>query len=356
MPEKAPRRNRPAVKRIQGSIDQHQQIDQCANTDSDYRKPPLPIGAIWQTHPHSGSILLVATALASAHNRNIQIPVPNSRHQTTTTGVKIVTGFPRSLTVIRCLGLITGLLMLPLSHADLADVIDSVRPSIVGVGTSYPVRQPIGDEQPHQLLGTGFAVGDGSFIATNHHVLPEQLDRENRQILAVFVGRGREARMRPAEVIATDPEHDLALLQIQGDPLPALRLGDADSVREGEMMVFTGFPIGAVLGLYPVSHRGIVSSITPAARPADNAAQLSPAQLRRLRYPFNVFQLDAIAYPGNSGSPVYRESDGAVIGVLNSVFIKESREAVLERPSGISYAIPVNWLKALLEELQDSGG
>lgn len=281
-----------------------------------------------------------------------------ARCQTVTTWIRIVTQFPRRLIVIRLFSFVTGLLllpMLPLAHADLADVIDTVRPSIVGIGTIYPVRQPIGDARPNQLLGTGFAVGDGSIIATNYHVLPEQLDDDNHQILAAFIGRGRDARTRPAEVIATDHEHDIALLRIQGDPLPALALGDADSVREGEMMVFTGFPIGAVLGLFPVTHRGIVSSITPAARPADNASDLSPAQVRRLRYPFNVFQLDAIAYPGNSGSPVYRESNGEVIGVLNSVFIKESREAALERPSGISYAIPVTWLKTMLDDVADSG-
>lgn len=204
-------------------------------------------------------------------------------------------------------------------------------------------------------MGTGFVVGDGRTIATNYHVVPKTLDLENRQTLAVFVGRGRDARTRLAEVIAEDQEHDLALLRMQGDPLPALTLGDADGVREGEMMAFTGFPIGAVLGLFPVTHRGIVSSITPVARAADNAGGLSAAQLRRMRNPFNVFQLDAIAYPGNSGSPVYRESSGDVIGVLNSVFIKESREAILERPSGISYAIPVDWLKALLDSVDGTG-
>lgn len=260
--------------------------------------------------------------------------------------------------VIRFVGFLAGMLLLPLllslapppAHADLPDIIDRVRPSIVGVGTVYPARQPIGGTRPNQMLGTGFVVGDGTIVATNFHVLPEQLDSDNHQIMAVFVDRGSEAQVRPAEVIAEDREHDLALLRIQGDPLPALALGDADSVREGEMMVFTGFPIGAVLGLYPVTHRGIISSITPVVRPVDNAAQLSPTQLRRMRTPFDVFQLDAIAYPGNSGSPVYRQSNGEVIGVLNSVFVKESRETALERPSGISYAIPVNWLKALLSD------
>ena len=262
-----------------------------------------------------------------------------------------------ALNGIQLLGCIVGVFcLLPLyAYADLPDIIDSIRPSIVGVGTTYPTRQPIGNEQRAQLLGTGFVVGDGSLIATNHHVLPELLDHENRQSLAVFAGRGRDARTRLAEVVAEDQEHDLALLRIQGDPLPALTPGNADSVREGEMMAFTGFPIGTVLGLFPVTHRGIVSSITPVARTADNAADLTPTQLRRMRNPFDVFQLDAIAYPGNSGSPVYRQSDGELIGVLNSVFIKESREAILERPSGISYAIPISWLERLLEGIADSG-
>jgi serine protease Do len=242
---------------------------------------------------------------------------------------------------------------LPATHADLPDVIDSIRPSIVGVGTTYPARQPIGNARRDQLLGTGFAVGDGSLAVTNYHVLPESLADENRQALAVFVGRGRNAGTRLAEVVAEDQEHDLALLRIQGDPLPALTLGNANSVREGEMMVFTGFPIGAVLGLFPVTHRGIVSSITPVARTADNAADLTPAQLRRMRNTFDVFQLDAIAYPGNSGSPVYRQSNGEVIGVLNSVFVKESREAVLAQPFGISFAIPITWLERLLERISD---
>jgi S1-C subfamily serine protease len=235
--------------------------------------------------------------------------------------------------------------------ATLPDVIDRVRPAVVGVGTAYPPRQPIGGERPNQLRGTGFAVGDGRLVVTNSHVLPELLDYENRQVLAVFAGRGRDARVREARVVARDPAHDLALLRIEGEPLATLRLGDDSAVREGEEVAFTGFPIGAVLGLFPVTHRGIVSAITPMARVADSARDLSPAQLRARREPFNVFQLDAVAYPGNSGSPVYLAATGEVIGVVNSVFVKESREALLERPSGISYAIPVRYLQVLLDSL-----
>jgi S1-C subfamily serine protease len=186
-------------------------------------------------------------------------------------------------------------------------------------------------------------------VVTNAHVVPDKLDTDNNQTLAVFSGRGAKARAHTATVVATDKEHDLALLAIQGEPLPALALGDSGSVREGQEVAFTGFPIGMVLGLYPVTHRGIVAAITPIARPGENSRSLNAAQIAHLRKSgFDAFQLDAIAYPGNSGSPVFEPATGRVIGVLNSVFVKESKESVLEKPSGISYAIPVNYVKPLL--------
>ncbi len=233
--------------------------------------------------------------------------------------------------------------------ASLPDVIDGIRPAVVGVGTAYPPRQPVRGQSPNRLIGTGFVVADGRTIVTNRHVIPDQLDRDNNQILAIFVGRGGQAMVHPATVVAEDPVHDLALLRITSGPLPVVRLGDSDSVREGASIAFTGYPIGAVLGLYPATHTGIVASITPVSHTAESSNQLSAAQVRRMRNPYDVFQLDATAYPGNSGSPVFDPATGRVIGVVNSVFVKESREAVLERPSGITYAIPARHVKALLD-------
>jgi S1-C subfamily serine protease len=60
-----------------------------------------------------------------------------------------------------------------------------------------------------------------------------------------------------------------------------------------------------------------------------------------------IYQLDITAYPGNSGSPLYDAQSGEVVGILNKVFVKESKETVLEKPSGISYAIPVKYLLEL---------
>jgi len=232
---------------------------------------------------------------------------------------------------------------LPCSWADLPQTIIKIKPSIVGVGTVLPTRQP-----PGRLMGTGFAVGSGQFIVTNAHVIPERLEEEKNEFLAVFVGIGREAETRSAKLVQTDEIHDLALLKVSGKKLPAMTLGRTDEALEGKLYAFSGFPIGAVLGLYPVTHRGIVSAISPVAIPVDTSKTLDVQMIRRLRNPYNVLQLDATAYPGNSGSPLYEIDSGRVIGVINKVFIKETKEKVLEKPSGISYAIPVDFVRELL--------
>lgn len=127
-----------------------------------------------------------------------------------------------------------------------------------------------------------------------------------------------------------------------------MKVGISDKVREGEEYAFSGFPIGMVLGLYPVTHRGIVSAITPIIIPSTSSDRLSAKQIKRMRNPYTVFQLDAIAYPGNSGSPLYDTASGRVVGVINSVFVKESKETMLSSPSGISYAIPAEHVVRLL--------
>ena len=114
----------------------------------------------------------------------------------------------------------------------------------------------------------------------------------------------------------------------------------------------TGYPIGAVLGLYPVTHRGIVSALTAIAIPSVRQQQLDPQTVKRLRKSFKVFQLDATAYPGHSGSPLYDPESGAVYGIVSSVFVKESRENLLSDPSGITYAVTINFARALLKRIK----
>ena len=230
---------------------------------------------------------------------------------------------------------------------ELADVIDGLRPSIVGIGT---VRSIPGSKKPAiRFRGTGFVTGNGRQVITNNHVLPENLDRETKESLAIFVGRVKGGKVMAVKVLRKDRDHDLALLEIVSGSLPAMRLADSAFLREGSDIAFTGFPIGVVLGLFPVTHKGIISAITPIAIPSVSSRTITAAQMKRLRAPFDVYQLDATAYPGNSGSPVYKRNTGEVIGVINSVFVKGAKETALEKPSGISYAIPVRYVHDLLK-------
>jgi S1-C subfamily serine protease len=232
---------------------------------------------------------------------------------------------------------------------ELPKLIDEIRGSIVGIGSAIPARPESSVKPIVKFSGTGFVVGNGRQVITNNHVIPTNMDVGKDEGLAIFTGRGKAAKVRRALVVRRDQAHDLALLSIQGTPLPVMTLWDESVVREGTAVAFTGFPIGVVLGLYPVTHQGIISAVTPIVIPAISSRALTARQLKTMRDPFEVYQLDAIAYPGNSGSPVYGLDTGAVIGVLNSVFVKETKETVLERPSGIAYAIPVKYVRKLLD-------
>jgi S1-C subfamily serine protease len=112
-----------------------------------------------------------------------------------------------------------------------------------------------------------------------------------------------------------------------------------------------GFPIGGALGFSPVTHRGMVSSIAAVALPSPSARQLNQQAIRSLRGDgrFDIFQLDGTAYPGNSGGPLFDPETGDVLGVINMVFIKGTRESALTNPSGITYAIPSAHILQLLQ-------
>lgn len=230
---------------------------------------------------------------------------------------------------------------------ELSATVEKIKPSIVGIGSVQLTRSP-----SSILFGTGFVVGDGTYVITNAHVSSKPLNIKKHEFLVAFIGSGANPERRKVHKVAEDKEHDLALLKISGSPLPALKLGNASFVKEGELYAFTGFPIGAVLGLYPATHRGIISSITPIVTPANTSRKLTAKQIRRLRTPYDVYQLDATAYPGNSGSPLYDPETGRVIGVLNMVFVKSTKESSLSNPSGISYAIPARYVRALLESIE----
>jgi S1-C subfamily serine protease len=237
------------------------------------------------------------------------------------------------------------------ASAQHAPTILQIKPSIVAIGTFQSTRVP-----QFRFAGTGFAVGDGTLAATNAHVIPATLDggADAEVLVAVLPGAtASRIAMRKLTRAAVDADHDLALLRIEGPALPPMKVRDSASVAEGDALLFTGFPIGSVIGLFPATHRAMVAAIAPIALPSSSGRQLDPKVIRRLRdSAFPIFQLDATAFPGNSGSPLYDPATGEVVGVLNMVFVKGTKESVLSQPSGISYAMPSRYLLELLTKVR----
>lgn len=207
-----------------------------------------------------------------------------------------------------------------------------------------PTRSPRAD-----LHGSGFVVANGTYVITNHHVVEKALDLSRKQRRVIFVGSGNRPKTIDAEIIEVDARHDLALLKIS-EQLKPLTLADKTFIADGTDVFFIGFPIGSVLGLYPATHRGVIAATTPIIIPSRNARQLDINTIRRLRDPYFIYQMDATAYPGNSGSAVFDSEKGSVVGVINKVFVKKTKESVLSDPSGITYSIPVKYVYELLDK------
>jgi len=229
--------------------------------------------------------------------------------------------------------------------AELPDTLPRIKPAVVAIGTLARTRSPA-----FRFLAPGFAVGDGTLIATNAHVVRRKLDEARLETLAVALtdAAGR-TQLRPARELAADPAHDVALLRIPGPPIAALPLRQADDVREGETYAFTGFPLGSVMGLHAATHRALIAAIVPAVIPRGAARELDADAIRQLeadRTP--VFQLDASASPGSSGSPLWDPVRGDVVGLINMVVVKRTRAGPSPEPTGFSFAVPVRYLRELL--------
>ncbi|NOZ42979.1 MAG: trypsin-like peptidase domain-containing protein [Alphaproteobacteria bacterium] len=249
--------------------------------------------------------------------------------------------------IILCVWAILALNIVP-GYADetgmtLPEVILKITPSVVAIATEEPLRSP-----RILMRGTGFVVYDGLHIITNAHVLPRPVDMKYNEKIVVMIGRGQNPDLRYARIVRIDRQHDLALLKVGGHKIPKFTLGSGGLIAEGTDIAVTGFPIGSVLGLYPVTNKGIISAITPIVIPQLTAHYLNPKVISQTRY--DVYQLDLTAFPGNSGSPMYNATTGRVEGILNSVAVRGTKENALTNPSGISFAIPVIYLRNLLRD------
>ena len=170
-------------------------------------------------------------------------------------------------------------------------------------------------------LGSGVLVSANGYILTNSHVVEAGSD------IQVSLNDGSTHK---ATLIGSDPESDIAVLQIKADKLPAITFGQMDNLRVGDVVLAIGNPFG----VGQTVTMGIVSA------------------LGRSHLGINTFenfiQTDAAINPGNSGGALV-DSDGHLVGINTAIYSQTGGS------HGIGFAIPVSSAKNIMEQIIQNG-
>lgn len=226
-----------------------------------------------------------------------------------------------------------------------SEVVAAVKPSVVNVSSTKTVRRDalpspffndpffkrffgdefrsFGDQRGHKQsgLGSGVIVDRSGYILTNNHVI------RGAEEIKVTLSDNREFKGR---VIGSDQKTDLAVIKIDTDNLPVIKIGDSDMLKTGEMVLAVGNPFG----LTQTVTSGIVS--------ATGRANVGVADYE------DFIQTDAPINPGNSGGALVNIR-GELVGINTAIF------STTGGYQGIGFAIPSNMAKAVMESLIKKG-
>ncbi len=189
-----------------------------------------------------------------------------------------------------------------------------------------------GQQQQQQLVqsaGSGVIISDDGYIVTNNHVI------ENAENITVTLNNKKNY---DAEVIGTDPNTDLALLKIDKNNLPHMKLGDSDDVKVGQWVLAVGNPFN----LTSTVTAGIVSAKGRDINILRNDPYSGTTAIE------SFIQTDAAVNPGNSGGALVA-STGELVGINSA--IKSNTGSY----TGYSFAIPVNIVKKVVNDLKEFG-
>jgi hypothetical protein len=165
--------------------------------------------------------------------------------------------------------------------------------------------------------GTGFAVGDGSSVITNFHVV-----EGCKNVRIVNVGNGL--------IEKADPGNDIAIIRSARSINRPLRFRMGDTLKPGEDIIVIGFPLRGLLSSAPTVTTGIVSS------------------LAGLRGDRTRFQISAPVQPGNSGGPVLDRAGNVVGMVVSKLNVLRIARMTGDIPQNVNFAIPASIITSVL--------
>jgi serine protease Do len=226
----------------------------------------------------------------------------------------------------------TTRILYPSAPGSFVDLVAGARHGVVAIRAGAPVKSgpaavfPGTPETTADVaLGTGFLVeSHGVYVLTNDHIAAATPD------LRVVLPDRRDV---PAKLVGRDVRLDLALLSVDVTRLAPLPLGNSDDLQVGEWLVVLGNAFGDEV----TASVGVVS-----ATGRDAAGSLVPGRAMGFR---TFLQTDARIHRGNSGGPVL-DTAGQVVGVA---------VATGDRPGEVSFAIPINRVKEVIDALRDLG-
>jgi S1-C subfamily serine protease len=211
---------------------------------------------------------------------------------------------------------------MPLNEKDVIAAIQKVSPAVVTVATLKVIRENFFDTMPLRGLGSGIIFDSNGGILTNHHIV-DDADR-----VEVVTAEGKKFQ---GEVLGSDATADIAVVRVDGENLPAVKLGDSDKIVVGQIAVAIGNPYGFILP-GPTATVGVISALKRHIHIENHMYE-------------DLIQTDASINPGNSGGPLV-DSSGFVVGV---------NTANIPFAQGIGFAIPINTARKIAKEIIEHG-
>src|SRR5690606_19541698 len=189
-----------------------------------------------------------------------------------------------------------------------------------GPGMPFPMPQDP-RSRGGTSLGSGFIISADGYVLTNHHVI------DGADTVTVKLSDSREFE---AEVVGSDEKSDIALLKIDANGLPVLRLGDSKQLRPGQWVVAIGSPFG-------LDHSVTAGIVSAVGRSAGASQQYVP-----------FIQTDVAINRGNSGGPLLN-TRGEVVGINSQIFSNSGGYM------GVSFAIPIDLAMNAVQQLKAGG-